>query len=203
MVEPAAAPSTPPAPSPGAPPAAADRSLSDTDFGDHGASGKPEKPELYKAELPSDFALPQGVEYRFDDKDPTLAEARKLVHEVGLDQATFSKLLGLHAKAELAQAQRALAEVVTVERSLPNFEPRKTAINKFLDANLPADQAAAIKASVSSGPAFLGLEQLISRASGRASTSTSSASASSNEKSWADRMWPRGFDPNPQQRRAG
>jgi hypothetical protein len=143
--------------------------------------------------LPSDFVLPTGVTYTFNTADPVLAEAKALAHELGVDQKAFSRLLAVHAKHELAQAQRALAEVVTVERSLANFEPRKTAINKFLDANLPADQAAAIKASVNTGPAFLALEQLISRASGRASTSQSSATSTPPSKPWADRMWPSGF----------
>lgn len=67
----------------------------------------------YKAELPADFKPPEGVTIKFDDKDPIrgpiLAEARALAREIGVDQPTFSKLLGLQAKLEVAQHTAAVA----------------------------------------------------------------------------------------------
>jgi hypothetical protein len=154
------------------------------------SSGRPEKPELYRAELPSDFALPAGVEYRFDSKDPLVAEARTLAHELGVDQKAFSRLLALHAKSELAEAQRSLAEVVAAENSLPNFPARKASINSALDGMLSREHAAAIRQGIGSKAAFEALETLIAKVTGR---SPASSVPPVSERSAASRIWPQGF----------
>lgn len=69
-------------------------------------AGLPQNPDAYKLELPNGFQLPEGVQFQFDENDPRLGEARKLAHEAGLDQGTFSRLLGIHAAYELGETQR-------------------------------------------------------------------------------------------------
>jgi hypothetical protein len=177
--------STPPAGgSPGAPPVEGDRSLSNAD-----ASA-----EAYKAELPADLKLPAGVEIKYDDRDPVhgeaLAEARTLAREAGLDQATFSKLLAVHARYELRQHDVEIARTNIERQSISGFEGRKSAMVAFLDRHLSSDQSTALKAGVHSRAAFEAIETLIAKATGRAAPISSTPS---DGKSWADRMWPNGF----------
>lgn len=62
-------------------------------------------PEAYKAELPKDFVVPQGIEYKFNDADPALAEFRKFANETGMSQEEFSKSLGFYAAAQVSNQQ--------------------------------------------------------------------------------------------------
>ena len=66
----------------------------------------PQNADAYKVELPKDFTPPPGVEYKFNDGDPLLAQARTLAHELGIPQEGFSKLLGLYAGTQVATAQQ-------------------------------------------------------------------------------------------------
>lgn len=72
----------------------------------------PQNADAYKAELPSDFKPPEGVEFKFNADDPLLAQARTLAHQSGLSQENFSKLLGLYAGSQVASQQ-----AVTVARN--------------------------------------------------------------------------------------
>jgi hypothetical protein len=175
--------------------------LTDADFGD-GAPGRTASTE-FKAELPADLKLPDGIEIKYDDRDPVhgqvLLEARALAREAGLDQTTFSKMLGLHAKLQLRQNDVELARANIEKQSITNFDTRSAAVISFLDRHLSAEQSRAIQAGVHNRAAFEALETLISRVTGR--SPASSSAPSSNGKSWADRMWPNGFDPNPQRAR--
>jgi hypothetical protein len=178
--------------------------LSDADFDGAGAPGKPSTAEAYKLELPSDFKAPDGVEIRFDASDPVrgpiLNEARQLAHSLGVDQAGFSKLLALQARLEANEAQRANDLAIIEQRAIgADYESRKQALNAVLDRTLSKQHADELRRGIGSRLAFEALEQLIAKAMGR--SPASSASPSSNGKSWADRMWPNGFDPNPQRAR--
>lgn len=136
-------------------------------------AARPEKPELYKAELHADFKLPEGVNIKFDDKDPirgpALNEVRAILHEAGNDQATFSKLLTAHTKLEIAIKQAAEAEKqaaiqASLKRLGDNFEPRKTALDRHVSAALTGTEAAktakgkAIQEAFNNADAFEALE---------------------------------------------
>ena len=66
----------------------------------------PPSPNDYKAELPADFKVPDGVSYQFNSNDPLLAQAQAVAHEAGLSQAQFSKLLALYAGGQVSSAQQ-------------------------------------------------------------------------------------------------
>lgn len=142
-------------------------------------AARPEKPELYKAELHADFKLPEGVAIKFDDKDPIagpiLTEARALAHELGIDQPTFSKLLTLQAKLELRRAQANAAKqqaelTATVKKLGDNFEARKTALDNYLNAAATGTEAVkkeklnGLAALTTNAAVFELLEDLIARA---------------------------------------
>jgi hypothetical protein len=60
----------------------------------------------YKAELPTDFKVPDGVTFSFNGNDPLLAQAQAVAHEAGLSQAQFSKLLAIYAGGQVSSAQQ-------------------------------------------------------------------------------------------------
>jgi hypothetical protein len=66
----------------------------------------PPSPNDYKAELPADFKVPDGIKYEFNTNDPLLAQAQMVAHEAGLSQAQFSKLLALYAGGQVSSAQQ-------------------------------------------------------------------------------------------------
>lgn len=96
---------------------------------------RPQKPEEYKVELPADFKPPEGVEFKFRDGDPLLAQARTMAHEMGISQDNFSKLLGLYAGAQVAdQQQMTTARNAEIAKLGTTGPARVTAVNTWLDA---------------------------------------------------------------------
>jgi hypothetical protein len=67
---------------------------------------KPAEPNGYKADFPPDFKLPEGLEFKINERDPLLAQYRTLAHELDFDQATFSRGLGV---VGMVRAQEAIA----------------------------------------------------------------------------------------------
>lgn len=65
----------------------------------------PQTPDAYKIELPKEFTPPAGIEFKFNDGDPLLAQARAMAHEMGIGQEGFSKLLGLYAGSQISTNQ--------------------------------------------------------------------------------------------------
>ena len=66
----------------------------------------PPSPNDYKAELPTDFKIPDGVTFQFKTDDPLLAQAQAVAHEAGLSQAQFSKLLSIYAGGQVSSQQQ-------------------------------------------------------------------------------------------------
>jgi hypothetical protein len=57
----------------------------------------PQKPDDYKLTLPATFQLPQGVEFKIDDKNPLWAQARTWAQKSGLTQEQFAEGIALIA----------------------------------------------------------------------------------------------------------
>jgi hypothetical protein len=66
----------------------------------------PPSPNDYKAELPADFKIPDGVTFQFKTDDPLLAQAQAVAHEAGLSQQQFSKLLSIYAGGQVSSQQQ-------------------------------------------------------------------------------------------------
>jgi hypothetical protein len=66
----------------------------------------PPSPNDYKAELPADFKMPDGVKFEFNASDPLLAQAQAVAHQAGLSQEQFSKLLGIYAGGQVSSQQQ-------------------------------------------------------------------------------------------------
>jgi hypothetical protein len=63
----------------------------------------PQSADAYKVELPSDFKPPAGVEFKFDEADPILPQAKAWAHSVGMTQEQFQQGLGLFAAAKVGE----------------------------------------------------------------------------------------------------
>lgn len=63
----------------------------------------PAAPDKYEVKLPANFQAPQGVTFEFNMNDPAIAEARKIAHARGIDQETFSDMLGVYAATKIGE----------------------------------------------------------------------------------------------------
>lgn len=80
-------------------------------------SEAPALPETYEPKLPEDIAKELEGKWELDPADPKLAELAAFAKEQKLDQAGYSKTLGLYAKVRLAEAEAAdQAEGVAMEQ---------------------------------------------------------------------------------------
>lgn len=101
------------------------------------ALSRPQTPDAYKIELPADFTPPAGVEFKFNDADPLLAQARTVAHENGLSQEGFSKLLGLYAGTQVSSAQAVkTAHDAEIAKLGPAGPARVTAVTTVFEAVL-------------------------------------------------------------------
>jgi hypothetical protein len=99
----------------------------------------PATPADYRLEMPPDFKPPPGNEFIFRESDPVLGplitQAKALAHETGMDQATFSRWMALHAATQVNEgsnlARAAEAEVAKLGALGPG---RVDAVTKWLSA---------------------------------------------------------------------
>ncbi len=101
----------------------------------------PQTPEAYKIALPADFKAPEGIDFKFDDTDPLLAQARSVMHDIDQGklsgQDAFSKLLGLYAGAQVnTEAQVQAARTAEVGKLGPTGSARVGAVTTFFKAML-------------------------------------------------------------------
>jgi hypothetical protein len=109
----------------------------------------PAAPEGYEAKLPEGLKLPGGIEYKFNDADPTMVAARNWAHAKGLSQGEFSEVLGIYAN-HIATEQAALAarSAAEVAKAGVNAPQRLDAVNRFVIAEMGAADAKQINALI-------------------------------------------------------
>ncbi len=101
----------------------------------------PQTPEAYAIKLPDDFKAPEGIEVKFNENDPLLAQAKGVMHEIDQGklsgQAAFSKLLALYAGAQVSsEAQITTARNAEIAKLGTTGPARVDAITTFLKAQL-------------------------------------------------------------------
>lgn len=133
----------------------------------------PEKPEGYKLELPTDFAVPTGMQVTFDDKDPRVAAARLFAKEHGLGQDAFSKMLAFDAQQKVADFNTALANIEAEQKKLgEKFPEREKALTTFVASTLTGTNEqksakhAALQRVLTDAAAFEALEDIINKVGG-------------------------------------
>ena len=128
-------------------------------------ASRPAAPDAYKVELPKDFQAPAGVEFKFNEGDPILAQAKTMAHEMGIGQEDFSKLLGLYAAAQVTTASStASAQQAEIAKLGPTATARIDAIERYYDAVLGAGEGKAISARLWTAADVQRQEKLIARA---------------------------------------
>lgn len=101
----------------------------------------PDAPEKYQLLLPEGFEIKdtdgKPVQFKFDEADPRLPEIRKLAHEAGLDQPTFSRLLSIHAQYEHGEQGRIDdARKAEIDKLGANGPARVDAVGTWLKARI-------------------------------------------------------------------
>lgn len=95
----------------------------------------PAKPEDYKLELSKNFKPPQGIEFKPNESDPILPQARTFAQKYGLTQEAFSELVDLHAAGQVSSMQAINnAKAKEVEKLGPNGTARVTAAQTWMGA---------------------------------------------------------------------
>jgi hypothetical protein len=124
----------------------------------------PPSPNDYKAELPADFKIPDGIKYEFNNADPLLAQAQKVAHEAGLSQEQFSKLLALYAGGQVSSQQQIQtarnAEVAKLGATGPS---RIDALTTFFRAYLGEADGNAVMARAFTAADVQRLEKLVGK----------------------------------------
>lgn len=95
----------------------------------------PQTADAYKIELPADFKAPAGVDFKFDDKAPELAQARAMAHAKGWTQQDFSEALGIFAAAKISeQATIDSARKAEVAKLGATGPARVDSVTQWMDA---------------------------------------------------------------------
>ena len=135
-------------------------------------ASRPQKPDDYKIELPTDFKPPAGVEFKFNDADPLLAQARTVAHEAGIPQETFSKLLGLYAGAQVAtEASLQAARQAELAKLGPTATARNAALETFFKAALGEKDGMQLMSRAFLASDFQILEKIVGKLSSQGAAS--------------------------------
>lgn len=136
----------------------------------------PASPEAYETKLPENFELPAGVEFKFNEADPLLIDARNWAHSKGWDQGTFSEMLGLYASAQAReQAQINTAHAAEVAKMGANGVQRVTALEQWLRGMVGDKLAGPMRGMIVTADIAKGLETLQQKFSSQGAASFSQA----------------------------
>jgi hypothetical protein len=122
----------------------------------------------YELALPSDFVLPEGQSFKFATDDPVLGpllgQAKQVAHELGVDQAGFSRLLGLFAASQINE-QRMIAAAKSKELGKlgENATIRVDAVRTFLRGHLGDELAGALRQGMHTERQVVAYEKLMQR----------------------------------------
>lgn len=97
----------------------------------------------YKIDLPADFKIPDGLAFKFDEKDPMVAFGREFAVAHKLTQDEFSSLIGKYAAVQLQASQAAQARTSEEDKAIaadldklgPTKEVRIKAVEDFIAAH--------------------------------------------------------------------
>lgn len=107
------------------------------------------------------YVLPtiEGFDSEVAGKSPVFGVLRTAAFDAGIGQAGFDGLVKSYVEGETAKSQEATAAEMALLGA--NATARLTAVNTFIRSTLPADEADALAASVTSAKAVMALEKLM------------------------------------------
>jgi hypothetical protein len=127
----------------------------------------PKKPEDYKLEFkpPESFKLPDGFQYKLDEKDPRVGPIREFALKHGLSQDGLNELVAFDAKMQIEALAAADAELQAEMKKLGENGPaRVKAFEDYLKANVSTEEYAAMRPFIGNAAAFSAIEKLIAKA---------------------------------------
>ena len=132
------------------------------------AANAPKDAGDYGLDLPEDFVLPPGAEWKWNVEDPVsaalLSQAQQFAFAHGLDKPAFSKLLGLYASNQIAEAQR-IAELQKAEREKlgANISARVDSVNRWLESQVGSDLAKTLRQSMHTAKSVEAYEKMMAK----------------------------------------
>lgn len=136
----------------------------------------PQKAEDIKLDLPKDFQLPQGMEFKLDQATPELGKFRDVALKRGLDQDTITDLLGVYAETQVASKHAIdTARAAEVAKLGANGATRVTALETFFTGLLGADDAKAIGSMLVSARIVQAAEKIAAKFANQGAASFSQA----------------------------
>jgi hypothetical protein len=121
----------------------------------------------YSLEL-GDFQMPAGVEFKFTPDHPVLGpligQAKEFAFANGIDQAGFTKMMGLYAAAQVHEAMQVKTAVAAEIGKLgPNGPARYDSVLTFLRGTIGDESAREITKFLYTANQVKGFEKLISK----------------------------------------
>jgi hypothetical protein len=124
------------------------------------------KPGEYQLRFNDDFVLPQGTEWKWDENSPLLTAVREFASANNMSQATFSRLLQMHAASRIGEDMAfAEAKAREVQALGDAANQRVDAVRTWLKAMAPEHFAGLAKVleMAPTAATVKGLEALMAR----------------------------------------
>jgi hypothetical protein len=122
----------------------------------------PATPADYKAELPPSFQTPQGIEFKFDERDPALVLARDFAHRHKLSQEQFSEMAGVYASTKVREMAALNAAVqAEIQKLGAAGTSRVTAVQNWLNAVAGPELGAHLNKAMFSAKIVEGFEKVM------------------------------------------
>lgn len=122
----------------------------------------PAEPTGYELKLSDAVKVPEGFKVEIDAQDPFFADVTKELHGLGVGQAGVQKLVDAYAKAQIAEQEQAVAAYSAEKGKLgERADARIQAIQQWVTANLPKEQAAAVIGSIYNAAQVQAFERII------------------------------------------
>jgi hypothetical protein len=136
----------------------------------------PTTPEAYELKVPADFKPPADVKFEFNPNDPTIARARQLALNRGLDQDTFSDFLGCYAAERIAEASKINTARNAEIAKLGTMAPQRIdAIKTFVHATCGSELGGALEQMLVTAKHVEAFESIINKFSRQGGTQFSQA----------------------------
>lgn len=136
----------------------------------------PQKPDDVKLDLPPDFKLPEGVDFKFDPARPEYNKFRDLVVSEGISQSTATKLTGLFAELMVGdQAAVQSWEAAEMAKLGANGTARATAVETGMKGLVGEALAGHLKVMTRTAGGVQALEAILAKFSSQGTAPFSQA----------------------------
>jgi hypothetical protein len=136
----------------------------------------PTKPEDVKIELPKDFVVPQGLEFKLDATMPEYSKLQAAAVKHGLSAEAVSDLVGVYAETLVgSEATISAAHQAEIAKLGANGPARVTALETFFTGLVGSDGAKQIKGMAVTAGLVQALEAVASKFASQGTASFSQA----------------------------